>query len=416
MEVNNVMIGIDLNRDGSQLCFYDRAGEEAVSVPVRAGSEQLTFPTRLCMVPAENAWYYGIEAEYFAERKNGILLDQLYDLWEEGESIRIQEKEYTAAQLLAVFLEKVLGMVKITRPSLEVGCLMLTVPGLTRKFVGTIRQAYEILGLPKNRGCIQDYKESFFVHTMFQSQDVWARKTGLFEFRNGQVQFQEMELKGRTKPVTAYVNNRGRRPLSGNPEQKDQQLLGFIREMLGEDMYSGIFLVGEEFDQSWARESVRTLCKGQRKVFAGSNLFAKGAALSAMEKLEGSHLKGFQYVGSDLVRYTISMELQVQGIVTVYPLIAAGGNWYDTSAEFEIILDQQEELTFLVNRMHEKARKKLVMPLPGLPKRPGRASRLRVCMEYETAGRCRIDVEDLGFGEMFPSSGKIWREIMEEQS
>lgn len=416
MDIRNMIIGMDLNRDGSQICCYDKTVGDAVSVPVKAGSEQLTFPTLLCMVPSDNSWYYGIEAKFFAEKKNGVLIDQIYDLCADGTTAWIEGREYTGAELLAIFLEKALSMVGVTKPSAQVACLMITVPKLTRYFVKAIRQAYERLGIARNRGYLQDYKESYFVHTMFQRQDVWARKTGLFEFRNGQVHFSELELNFRTKPVTAYVNDKGSTALRGNAEQKDHQLLAFIRESLGEELYSGIFLMGEEFDQSWAKESIRALCKGQRKVFGGSNLFAKGAAFAAREKLDEKRLKGFLYVGSDLVRYNISMELQVQGIMTVYPLIAAGVNWYETAADFEIILDGMEELTFLVSRMNEKSRKKLVMDLPGLPKRPGKTTRLKIHMEYEAAGRCCIDVEDLGFGEMFPSSGKVWHETMEDQS
>lgn len=415
MEVKNMIIGIDLNRDGCQICYYDKAGQDAVSIPVKAGSEELTFPTLLCMVPSDNSWYYGIEARFFAEKKNGLLIDQLYDLCADGTSVWIEGKEYTGTDLLTIFLEKALTLVGITKPSDQIASLMITVPKLTRFFVRAIRQSFDQLGIQRNRGFLQDYKESYFVHTMFQKQDVWARKTGLFEFKKGQVHFAELELNFRTKPVTAYVNEKAGIALKGNAEQKDQQLMTYIRECLGEELYSGIFLMGEEFDQKWARESIRFLCKGQRKVFAGSNLFAKGAAFAAKEKLEEKRLRGFLYVGSDLVRYNISMELQVQGIMTTYPLIAAGVNWYETAVDFEIILDQLEELTFLVSRMNEKSRKKIVMGLPGLPKRPGRTTRLKVHMEYEAAGKCSIDVKDLGFGELFPSSGKVWHEIMEDQ-
>ncbi len=416
MDSKNMVIGIDLNRDSSQICRYDRTAGDAVSVPRDAGREQLAVPVLLCMVPSENSWYCGLEAESSAEKKNGVLIDQLYDLCADGTSVWIEGKEYKGEELLAVYLRKLLSLAGVEKPSAQVASLMITVPKLTRFFVRAIRQAFEILGVPRNRGFLQDYKESFFVHTMFQKQDVWARRTGLFEFRNGQVHFSFLELNFRTKPAAAYVNDRGTAQLKGTEEQKDQLLAAFIRESLGEDLYSGIFLVGEEFDQSWAKESVRILCKGARKVFGGSNLYAKGAALAAAEKLEEKHLKNFLYVGSDLVRHNISMELQVQGIMTVYPLIAAGVNWYETSVDFEILLDQLEELTFLVSRMNEKSRKKLVMPLPGLPERPAGTTRLKVHMEYEAAGKCRIDVEDLGFGEMFPSSGKIWHEVMEDQS
>ncbi len=410
-----MIIGIDLNREGSQICCYDRTAGDAVSVPVKDGSEQLTVPALLCLVPADHSWYYGAEAAEAAEKKNGILIDRLYEICAEGTTVWAEGQEYTGAELLAVFLEKLLAAAGAVKPAAQIASLMITVPKLTRYFVQAIRQAYELLGIPRDRGYLQDNKESFFVHTLFQKQDVWARKTGLFEFRNGQVRFSELEINFRTRPAAAYVNEKDGTVLKGSPEQKDQQLLAYIRTCLGEELYSGIFLLGEEFDQSWAKESLRFLSRGHRKLFGGSNLYARGAAFAAREKLEERHLKGFLYVGSDLVRYNISMELQVQGIMTNYPLIAAGVNWYETAADFEILLDQLEELTFLVSRMNEKTKKKLVMPLPGLPERPAGTTRLKVHMEYEAAGKCCIDVEDLGFGEMFPSSGRTWHEVMEDQ-
>ncbi|MGYP000098079688 len=50
------------------------------------------------------------------------------------------------------------------------------------------------------------------------------------------------------------------------------------------------------------------------------------------------------------------------------------------------------------------------MALPGLPERPERTTRLGVNLQYTSQDECRVTVKDLGFGEMFPSSGKEWTE------
>ena len=50
------------------------------------------------------------------------------------------------------------------------------------------------------------------------------------------------------------------------------------------------------------------------------------------------------------------------------------------------------------------------MRLPGLPKRPNKTTRLDVKLQYISQDECEIMVTDLGFGEMFPSSGKVWKE------
>ena len=70
----------------------------------------------------------------------------------------------------------------------------------------------------------------------------------------------------------------------------------------------------------------------------------------------------------------------------------------------------RENLEFMVKPMDGGEVRHYCMKLPGLPKRPDRTTRLRVHIMYESADTCIILVQDLGFGEMFPSSGLMWTE------
>ena len=50
------------------------------------------------------------------------------------------------------------------------------------------------------------------------------------------------------------------------------------------------------------------------------------------------------------------------------------------------------------------------MPLPGLPKRPNKTTRLSLDLKYMSQNECRSPVKDLGFGDMFPGSGQGWKD------
>ena len=63
--------------------------------------------------------------------------------------------------------------------------------------------------------------------------------------------------------------------------------------------------------------------------------------------------------------------------------------------------------------MGETEKKRMGMLLTGLPKRPNKTTRLLLKLQYISRKECRITVKDLGFGEMFPSSGKKWEEIVQ---
>ena len=306
MDVKNLIVGIDLNRKVSQICYYERGTQDAVSAPVKVGSTKVTFPTVLSRIPDSGEWHYGLEAEFFAGQKNGVLIDQLYDLCADGNVFSVDGEEYTGGELLAVFLRQALTMLGIRDPDRQIDGIMITVPALTKHFVQAIRTAYEKLSIPRGRAFLQDYKESFYFHTMYQKPEIWTRKVGLFQFEEGAVGFESLSLNHRTKPVTAQVSEGKTIRLSEDPRQKDEQFRALIEESLKDELYSSIFILGEEFSKSWAVRSTALLCRGQRRVFCGDNLFARGACFAAREKVEERTLKGYLYMGNDLIRYNVA--------------------------------------------------------------------------------------------------------------
>ena len=107
----------------------------------------------------------------------------------------------------------------------------------------------------------------------------------------------------------------------------------------------------------------------------------------------------------------VGMEMRVMGTPAYYQLIESGRNWYESNAYVELILDDTKELVFIVDTMGEAKKKRIAMALPGLPERPARTTRLGVSLQYTSQTECQVLVKDLGFGEMFPSSGMEWKEM-----
>src|SRR5699024_674022 len=110
----------------------------------------------------------------------------------------------------------------------------------------------------------------------------------------------------------------------------------------------------------------------------------------------------------------VGMDMQVMGSPAYYPLVESGKNWYECKAYCEFILDEMQELIFVVNKPLENGEKKRVaMELPGLPDRPNKTTRLSLELAYISPKECQITVKDLGFGDMFPGNGKVWKESVE---
>lgn len=225
--------------------------------------------------------------------------------------------------------------------------------------------------------------------------------------------FRKLAMSSGTKPVFVRLVNPIEASLRELPEERDEDFYKFIKETLGTELYSSIQMNGEGFDQEWAVKSVKLLCYQKRKVFYGNNLFAAGACGAGAEKCIHRRLKGYRYLGSSLVVKDIGMEMRVMGAPVYYPLLEAGTNWYECKASCELILDNTEELVFVVGTMGETEKKRMGMLLPGIPKRPNKTTRISLKLQYISRKECQITVKDLGFGEMFPSSGKVWEEIVQ---
>lgn len=409
-ETRNIMIGFDFGEKDSQISYYDRQEKEPISISPKMGSNQYEFPTLLSKKPGEMLWHIGLEAEYFVKQQGEILVESFYRCCNGTDYVFVDGEMVSPHDLLAQYLKEVLKLLGISDPVRQISSIMTTTAQLSVPMVRNLQKAYEILGFDKKRCFMQDHDESFYYYVLSQRTDYWNRRVAWFTFTKDHVTYARLIVDTKTRPMMVKISRGKTVNLPEEAEEKDQELYQLILESFGTEQYSSIFLVGEGFDKEWAKRSVPLLCKNKRHVFFGNNLFVKGACYAAREKVEDKLLKGYLYDGSSLVKVNIGMEMLVQGMNAYYPIIEAGCNWYESAKEFEIILDEKEDLSFLVSRMDDKTRSCYSMPLPELPKRPNRTTRLRVHMEYESSFACVITVEDLGFGELYPASRRIWTE------
>ncbi|MGN8886096.1 DUF5716 family protein [Blautia sp. HCP28S3_G10] len=409
-ETRDLIIGIDFGKKYSQICYYDRKAEEARSLPVKVGSSQYETPTCLCRREEQGDYCVGLEAEYFAREKGGILLENLYEISRSREKVLVSGEQKEPWELLAYFFHgmlKFLGVVEVVR---NIRCFTVTTETLDDVQVDNLQKACRKLGLADDRFVLMDHEESFYYYVMTQKLETWNRSVGWYCFNGNEVTFRKMSMNSAVKPVLVTLAEPIKTKLREEPGERDEDFCGFIKETLGKDLYSSIQMNGEGFDQEWAQKSVKILCYQRRKVFYGNNLFAAGACAAGAERFIRHSLKEYRYISNAVVLTNIGMDMRVMGAPAYCPMIEAGANWYECRAYCELILDQTEELVFVVQKVGEEEKKRISMALPGLPKRPERTTRLSVKLQYISREQCQITVRDLGFGEMFPSTGKVWTE------
>ena len=402
-------IGLELNEKEVRLCVYNRVTKEADTVMVRVGGSQAECPAHMAYMEETDQWKYGIEADYFASNKDCALFDDILEHCASGTDFEENGKIYPCEKVVGELIKHAVSYAGVKDAQSQIRVLVMTVPEVTKTLACVIGAAFSYAGLGNVQAYLQSFEESFYAHTFFQKQEVCSRDAGLFYFKNeDEVEYSRLSLDKRTKPAIVTVSDNAYEILPMEDKKRDEVFAAFIEENTKNHEFSSFFLVGNGFDRKWAKESLELLCKSQRKVFYGNNLFAKGACFSAYEKNHPLHLRGKLYLGKDLVRKNIGIEMFVDGIFMYYPLITAGINWFEAESSCDIILNGEDSIVFRTSRLEDGKRTNFEMPLKGLPKRPPKASRLHIDLKFENPQKCTVSVKDLGFGELFPSSGLTW--------
>ena len=409
-ETRDLIVGIDFGKEYSQICYYDRKADEPRSLPVKVGSSQFEMPTSLCLRADQKTYCVGLEAEYFAREKGGFLAGNLYEISAQKTQVVIGGHKLEPWEILQHFLSEILKLLGISEIEKNIRSLSIAMESLNTIQVENLQKACRELGIPESHTILLDYEESFYYYVMTQKMETWNRSVAWYSFDHQKVSFRRMSMNSGTRPVLVRLGEAVTTELSEKIEERDADFYTFIKNTLGKELYSSIQINGEGFDQEWAQKSVKLLCYQRRKVFYGNNLFARGACSAGAERVLNHALKDYRYMSSSLVLSDIGMEMRVMGTPAYYPLSESGRNWYESNAYVELILDDTSELVFIVDTMGEEGKKRIAMALPGLPERPAKTTRLGVSLQYTSQAECRVVVKDLGFGEMFPSSGKEWTE------
>ena len=119
----------------------------------------------------------------------------------------------------------------------------------------------------------------------------------------------------------------------------------------------------------------------------------------------------YLYHGPDMMEYNIGMNMLIRGNEEYYPMISAGLNWYAAKSEWELGLDDTDCVE--ICSVHMNGTKKThTVALTDLPERPNRATRIHMKIEFASKDRCRVILEDLGLGNLYPSSGKRWEAVI----
>lgn len=410
-----LIVGYDLGSEYSQISFATSEDGETDTFSQVAGAEIYNIPTALCKKYGTNQWLYGREAVRCAGEDQGILVKNLLGMALDGETVVIDKDSFDPVALLALFLKRTLGMFAKAGGQAgrteKIGSLMITCPTLDHKILEVLGCAVEGLGVKRDRIFFQSYAESFYNYMLHQPGELWTLPPVLFHYREDGIRVYRMECNRRTTPVVTIVKE-SEYAFPGpdatqepdRAEELDTAFQGIAAEVC--DGVGSVFLIGDSFDESWMKHSLRFLCKG-RRVFQGNNLFSKGACCGMQERLAVSKAgEASVFLGKDKLKANIGMKILRQGENSYYALLDAGMNWYEAAQTLELYLQEGNELSLMMTQVLSGRSREVRILLDGLSGTPARL-KLHLFMKGENC--LETEVEDLGFGDFRAASGQVWK-------
>ncbi|MDE7266439.1 MAG: hypothetical protein K2N89_03130 [Lachnospiraceae bacterium] len=428
LKKNGVVVGFDLGNDYSQIsyCRADQSMPDTMSLVM--GEEQYNIPTVLCKMrgnDGHNAWCVGNEALKCASQENGILVENLALLAKNNVLVKVYEEDLTADELLAIFIKKTLAILTMYVRIEDIEAIAFTMRDMDRALMETVRKAVERLDMKHVAMHFLSHEDCFFQYIIHQPGEMWIHDVLLYDYRADGMKSYLLQMNRKTNPVACFIESASfpQMKLSNTPQsytevegaqyaQLDATLLEIAKEQCETHNITSVFLLGDSFSKEWCKESLRYLCRG-RRVFQGNNLFSKGACYGAREKVYASTLStSYVYLSDDKLRANIGMTCDRGRDEIYFPILDAGTSWYDAKREFDVMLTKNNTITLNIAPVDGGKARLAKISLEGLKVRGNKTNRVGLRFFMEDTQAVQIEITDKGFGEFFPSTGRMWRECL----
>ena len=423
------MVGYDLTPRYVQISYMIGTMEDPETASTVTGSEIYNIPLVLCKRPGVNQWSFGRDALKMAEARGGILVDRLLERAVLGDMVELDGEQYDPVALLTLFVKRSLSVLGMVMTPDRIGSLMFSVEDLNDRMVEILGRVGANLSLKRATIHFQSYQESLYYFMLHQPKELWSQKVLICNYDGMRLHHYVMERNVRTTPIVVLMKDaivetlvlpvkaelpegtEASEPDSAQRDNYAQADLDFYRIMervIGEDVFSCVYLLGDGFKENWMKQSLRFLCRG-RKGFKGNNLLSRGACYSLKDRRDPSEtVKQHVYLGKEKLISNIGIQVVRRGDPSYFVLLDAGQNWFDSAKECEFFLPEDGKLEILITPVDGREPICETAILEELPDRPSQTTRVRLHATMLSVKLLQIRISDLGFGELYPSTGREW--------
>lgn len=396
MSERTLLLGLDLGDETTQMAAYNRELLEPEPVGQTDDNPEALYDTEIRMEGTE-------PVRDFLRRIR------------QGEDIIVEGRVSDPVNVLAYYLRKTLSATRQAYPSETIRQLVVTVADQSAEYVQLIYDALAKLGIGRERALVMGHKQAFLYYVLYQKPELWVNDVGMFDYDGGHLYYYQMQLDRKKTPIPVRVIKKdftdAMRVSEAEEDRRGAIFENIVYGAIHKQILSALYMTGAGFEGEWTDEVFHKLCVG-RRLFKGQNLYVNGACYAAKELGEKARLENYLLMDEEMVSSHLSIMVYTEAKQQEYFLVKAGTPWYQIDHTAEIIPDGENELNLKVTNLFTKQETYFILDLEPVAGKLSRQCRLAVRIRFSDVHTCIVTIKDRGFGELFPTSNRIWEKTL----
>lgn len=414
--MESLYLGIELDDAGCSMAWFNPESRTVQKLENQAGIYEI--PACLCFDENEHRWYAGEKAWESRGKEGCVVLNRLVSLFQSGQYLKIDGECYTDEDMLQEYMNYVLNEAVKRSGMNQVGSLAICLEKAGIRESEKISRICSRLGMDPLNIHVLNRQESFMYYLMSQKREIWSNVSLLFDYsRKGLFCYEVSQIKG-LRPVTAQAHMER---IDGAPSMEmtakegeeriaaDRWFAGLAQKKMSGKIVSSVMLCGEGFHNiSWARQFILSISSQKnRKVYQAEALYGMGAAFAAYHIADEYRNFPYRCICDGRISVTVSIFVDEKGENEQLVLARAGTSCYEARTSTDLNLIGQNCLNLFVRNTGAQESYKLPLDLSAFMSDGRSRTKIRLSIAFPRVNTMIVRVEDLGFGEFYPSTGQI---------
>lgn len=420
--MEKLYLGIEL---GDNECGLSWLNPETNTVQALSDHNgQMWIPSVLCFNAENSQWSAGEEAECAKGKIGCIVLNRLVSLYRSGQSLEVNGESFTAEDMLQEFLNYLLKEAMRRSGINIIESLVFCMEEARSSDAETISRICSRQGVDLESIHILNRQECFMYYLMNQKREMWSNVSYLFDYGKEGLYCYELDVLKGLHPVTARAHME---KVVGAPSidligkggeesiAADRWFSSLAEKKMARKIVSSVILCGEGFlELSWAKQFIKCIySQKSRKVYQVEAIYGMGAAFAAYHMADGHQHFPYRCICDGRISAAVSIYVDEKDSGEQLILVQAGTNCYEARISIDLNLIDQKELNLFIRNTGAQESYKLPLDLSSFMADHRERTKIRLSLAFPKADTMAVRVEDLGFGEIYPSTGLVIQQSYE---